>query len=190
MQLFCWFYVINLCFFRIQSQYPSFGPSTALAKRWLRSHLLDDFYISDTVINLINASLYLNSAPFSIPVVPQIGFIRFLKFLFESDWSVQMVIVNFNEELDSMCCIVFIQGKNLNMLLLGQTIGEIEMNFYQHRENYPNLFVLMPYDNCKSVYTKTSPTKEVLKRISVLAKHCYETFSSSLSTDSLTDIKV
>lgn len=65
------------------------------------------------------------------------------------------------------------------------------MNFYQHRENFPNLFILMPYDECKSVFTKYSPTKEVLKRISILAKHCYETFSSnSLSGESLIDIKV
>lgn len=91
-----------ICCFRIHSQYPSFGPSTALAKRWLRSHMLDDFYISDTVINLLNASLYLNSAPFSVSVLPQIGFLRFLKFLFETDFSNQMVIVNFNEEVDSM----------------------------------------------------------------------------------------
>lgn len=81
-------------------------------------------------------------------------------------------------------------NKKLQLLFVEETIAELEMNFYQHRENFPNLFILMPYDDCKSVYTKTSPTKEVLKRISVLAKHCYETFSSCLSADSLTDVKV
>lgn len=56
------------------------------------------------VINLLNASLYLNNAPFSTSVLPQIAFLRFLKFMFETDWTIRPVVVNFNNEFSGMCC--------------------------------------------------------------------------------------
>lgn len=59
------------CSFSMQSKYLSFEK---------RLHLLDDFYISNTVINLLNASLNRNSALFSIPVVRPIGFLRFFSY--------------------------------------------------------------------------------------------------------------
>lgn len=71
---------------------------------------MDGYFIPDTVINLLNASLFLSSAPFSVPVVPQIAFLRFVKFMFETDWSVQMVVVNFNDELASTL-VVLVLGK-------------------------------------------------------------------------------
>lgn len=73
---------------------------------------------------------------------------------------------------------------------VGRTLEELEMDFFQHRDNYPNLCIITPYDDSKSMYTKTSPTKEVLRRVSVLAKFCYETFCNSLTGDSLIDVKV
>lgn len=64
------------------------------------------------------------------------------------------------------------------------------MNFYQHREKFPNVFILMPYDDCKSVFTKNSPTKEVLRRVSVLAKSCYEGLCNHLNGAALNNVQV
>lgn len=180
-----------LVLFRIQSQHPSYGPSTALAKRWLRAHLLDDFYIPDMVINLLNASLYLNSAPFPIPVLPQIAFLRFLKFMFETDWSIQMVVANFNDELNSKRLLFcYKQKKTKSNYFAEETLDEIEVKFHQNRETFPNIFIVMPFDDCKSLYTKAAPTKQVLKRISILAKQCYEVFCNSVTGEFLLDVKV
>lgn len=80
-------------------QYPSYGPSTCLIKRWLRSQLIDDHHFPDIAIDLVNASLYLETAPFERSNLPQIAFIRFLKFIAEADFVNQAVIVNFNEQI-------------------------------------------------------------------------------------------
>lgn len=85
----------------LHSQHPSFGPSTALIKRWLRSHLIDDYYFPDDVLSLLNASLYLNQSALKISCTPQSGFLRFLKFISELQWNIQAVVVDFNEEVSS-----------------------------------------------------------------------------------------
>jgi U3 small nucleolar RNA-associated protein 22 len=85
----------------LQSQYPSFGPTTALVKRWLRSHLIDNYLFPDDVINLLSASLFINQSPFSTPNTPQVGFLRFLKFFAELQWHIQPVVVSFNDEITS-----------------------------------------------------------------------------------------
>jgi U3 small nucleolar RNA-associated protein 22 len=85
----------------LQSQYPSFGPTTALVKRWLRSHLIDNYLFPDDVINLLSAALFINQSPFSTPNTPQVGFLRFLKFFAELQWHIQPVVVSFNDEITS-----------------------------------------------------------------------------------------
>lgn len=85
----------------LQSQFPSYGPATALIKRWLRSQLIDNYHFPDDVINLLNASLYLNQSAFEDANTPQIGFLRFLKFFTELQWDIQAVVVNFNDEITS-----------------------------------------------------------------------------------------
>ncbi|KAJ8941316.1 hypothetical protein NQ318_017856 [Aromia moschata] len=79
----------------LQSLYPSFGPGCALIKRWLRSQLIDEYYFPDIVVDLLNASLYLDN-PFVQSNTPQMSFLRFLKFFSEFDWNLQTVIVNFS----------------------------------------------------------------------------------------------
>lgn len=85
----------------IQSQFPSYGPGTALIKRWLRSQLIDDYHFPDKVVNLLNASLYLNSTAFDSSNTPQISFCRFLKFISDVEFDMQTILLNFNDELTS-----------------------------------------------------------------------------------------
>uniref|UniRef100_A0A6P7G4V1 Nucleolar protein 6 n=1 Tax=Diabrotica virgifera virgifera TaxID=50390 RepID=A0A6P7G4V1_DIAVI len=133
----------------IQSAYPSYGPGTALIKRWLRANLLDEFHISDLVINLLAASLYLNENSPN-PVTPQKSFLRFLKFLSETDFTLYLVIVNFNEEISK------------------DDIATIESEVTNNRNSFPNLCIVTPYDHSSTI-TKNAPSKQILNRIKLLA---------------------
>lgn len=78
-------------------------------KLWLRSQLIDDTHIPDIVVDLIVASLYTSPQPYEVPALPQVGFFRFLQKMATSDWNVDPLVVNFNEELDGKlkkihCC--------------------------------------------------------------------------------------
>lgn len=80
-------------------QHPSYGPSTCLIKRWLRSQLIDDHHFPDVAIDLLNASLYLESGPYEMSNLPQNAFLRFLKFFAEFDFSSQIIVINFNDQI-------------------------------------------------------------------------------------------
>lgn len=83
----------------INTQYPSYGVSTCLAKRWIRAQLIDDFLLPDMVINLLNAYQYLHQSLYHAAVGSQEAFFRFLKFLIEMQWDQHPVVINFNNEL-------------------------------------------------------------------------------------------
>ncbi|GJQ76288.1 hypothetical protein Trydic_g2017 [Trypoxylus dichotomus] len=146
----------------IHQIYPSFGPSCALIKRWLRSQLIDNYHISDTVINLWNASLYLNDPPYKIAQLPQVAFLRFLQYLIHFDWKLNPVIVNFNEDISNI------------------ELSEIEAQFQQNRNGYPNLYIIIPYDQRKSIFTKFHPSKHILKRIRLLANETYRFLTDAI----------
>ncbi|KAJ8917111.1 hypothetical protein NQ315_012601 [Exocentrus adspersus] len=135
----------------LQSMYPSWGPGTALVKRWLRSQLIDNFYFPDIVINLVSASLYLNNT-FPSANTPQIAFLRFLKFFAEFDWNLQPVLVNFNDELSK------------------EDITELETKLQENRTRFPLLYILTPFDEGCSVFTRDVPNKEILSRVKELAR--------------------
>lgn len=80
-------------------QYPSFGPTTCIIKRWLRSQLLDNYHFWDVTISLLNAHLYLKDYPQKPPCSPQVAFLRFLKFFAETDFHFNLILVNFNDEI-------------------------------------------------------------------------------------------
>lgn len=135
----------------VQSMYPSYGPGTALIKRWLRSQLIDDFYFPDVAVNLLNASLYI-SDDFPPSNTPQMSFLRFLKFFSEFDWNLQIVLVNFNDDLTK------------------EELTELETKVQENRSKFPPLYIVMPFDQGLSVFTQQTPSKEILCRVKALAK--------------------
>ncbi|XP_045465928.1 nucleolar protein 6-like isoform X2 [Harmonia axyridis] len=135
----------------INTQYPSYGVSTCLAKRWIRAQLIDDFLLPDMVINLLNAYQYLHQSLYHAAVGSQEAFFRFLKFLIEMQWDQQPVVINFNNELSD------------------EDIMKVEIKLQVDRKKFSALFILTPYDDGNSVFTKTAPCKEVLIRLKVLA---------------------
>ncbi|KAI4467621.1 nucleolar rna-associated protein [Holotrichia oblita] len=140
----------------LHHSYPSFGPTCALIKRWLRSQMIDDYHISNTVINLWNASVFLNDPPYETAQLPQVAFLRFLKYLIDFDWKLNPVIVNFNDDISK------------------SELSDIEARFQQNRNSYPDLYVVTPYDQSKSSFTKQHPSKHILKRIRLLASETYK----------------
>ncbi|CAG9857139.1 unnamed protein product [Phyllotreta striolata] len=153
----------------IQSMYPSYGPGTCLIKRWLRSHLIDEYHVSDITIDLLNASLYLDENTASN--TPQMSFLRFLKFASELDWNLQIVLVNFNGDLTA------------------EEIAKVESEVQNNRNSYPNLFVLTPYDRYSSAFTRRRPSKEILSRIKRLAAESLDYFEKMLAGNSSIGIK-
>ncbi|KAF5299559.1 hypothetical protein FQR65_LT09364 [Abscondita terminalis] len=154
----------------LQSQCPSFGPSSTIIKKWLRAQLIDEHHLPDIVIDLLNATLFINSSPYNCANLPQVAFLRFLKFVASGDWKLHQVVVNFNMELSK------------------DDIDKFETSFQQMRHNYPALCIITPYDDGKSSFTKNC-TLEVLQRLSVLAKSTYSVVEKGIAAQDLSVVK-
>lgn len=86
--------------------------------------------------------------------------------------------------------LLFCINRFIVIFYLGEALDEIENEFHQKRDSYPVLFIVMPFDDAKSLYTKTSPTKEILRRIAVLGKQCFEVFCNSVTGGTLSSVLV
>jgi U3 small nucleolar RNA-associated protein 22 len=88
-------HVINSeLFYRLHMTYPSLGPASCLAKRWVSSHLLlDDSLMPEMCVELLMASIYLTPEPFQTPIQPQTAFLRFLQLLVKAPWKFSTVAI-------------------------------------------------------------------------------------------------
>ncbi|KAB0805541.1 hypothetical protein PPYR_02511 [Photinus pyralis] len=134
----------------VHSQYPCFGPTSCLIKQWVRAQMIDEDHIPDIVIDLLNAYLFINSAPYNNASLPQVGFLRFLKFVAHCNWQLQLIIVNFNGELTK------------------ESVDEHQSKFQQERDKFPPLAILTSYDYDKFVSSRNC-TVEILNRLATLA---------------------
>lgn len=121
-----------------------------MAKRWLYSQLIDPFLWPDECTELLVAALYLKQNP---TLQPQAGFLRFLHYLANTDWSKELVLLNFNEEIPD------------------EKVEELEKQFIDRRDNFPPLAIVTSCDADKfGLLAKAAPTQEVLNRVVMLAK--------------------
>lgn len=67
--------------------------------------------------------------------------------------------------------------------LLADKIAEVNNDMDKNRENYPDLFILTPYDDSKSIFTKKAPCKQVLNRLKILAKEFLRNFEENVIVD-------
>uniref|UniRef100_A0A182QE84 Nucleolar protein 6 n=1 Tax=Anopheles farauti TaxID=69004 RepID=A0A182QE84_9DIPT len=148
----------------MHQQYFSFGSVAAIAKRWLYSQLIDPYLWPDECTELLLAALYLNQ-PLQPPVQPQTGFLRWLQYIASTDWSREMIVVNFNDELS------------------GETIDELEKKFYDRRETFPPLTIITPCDGGRyGLFGRRAPTVEILNRVTLLAQAAIGLLESKFST--------
>lgn len=97
----------------VYQQYSSFGPTVMIAKRWIYSQLLDSELWSDECTELMIASQFLKMGAVPPSHQPHTGFLRFLDLLAYTDWNVEMILVNFNNEMGGRFYIKIKKKKNI-----------------------------------------------------------------------------
>ncbi|XP_055904570.1 nucleolar protein 6 [Eupeodes corollae] len=134
--------------------HPSFGPTVMIAKRWLYSQLIDSGLWPDECTELLIASQYMKMGAQANTCQPQTGFFRFLHLLANTDWQTEMVVLQFNEELDD------------------DSVSELENKFINERDSFPPLLIVTSYDEKRyGIWSKEAPILPVLARVKLLAKH-------------------
>lgn len=151
----------------LHQEYPSYGPATCLAKRWLCSQMLDESHLPAMAVELIVASLYSSPEPHQPPQQPQCAFFRFLHRLAYTDWHTEPLIVNLNNELDS------------------ETLLSVDKHFHKARDSLPPLFIVTPGDTTHSIWTKEAPSLAILVHVTSLAVEALKVIEEQLSTFSL-----
>lgn len=84
---------------RLSQEFPGYGPTVCLVKRWLRAQMLDDELFPDIPLELIVASEFISPEPFTVVLQPQAAFLRVLSVLANRNWCLEPVIINFNRDL-------------------------------------------------------------------------------------------
>lgn len=134
--------------------HPTFGPTVMIAKRWLYSQLIDDGLWPDECTELLIASQFLKTGAQPNTCQPQTGFFRFLNLLANTDWQTEMVVLEFNEELED------------------QSVSELETKFIYERDSFPPLLIVTSYDEKRyGIWSKETPILPVLARVKLLARH-------------------
>ncbi|XP_055850097.1 nucleolar protein 6 [Episyrphus balteatus] len=147
--------------------HPSFGPTVMIAKRWLYSQLIDDGLWPDECTELLIASQYLKMGAQANTCQPQTGFYRFLSLLANTDWQTEMVVLQFNEELDD------------------ESVSELENKFINERDSFPPLMIVTSYDEKRyGIWSKEAPIIPVLARVKLLAKHALNLIEPIILTPS------
>lgn len=148
----------------LHHQFPSFGPTVAIAKRWLYSQMIDSFLWPDECTELIVAEMLLKNVPMSPPSQPQTGFIRFLLQLANLNAEHDMIVVNFNEEIAS------------------EQIEELESNFQKNRKKFPPLFIVTSCDfQNHGLWTSRAPSMNILQRVKMLAKYSIDIIAQNFT---------
>uniref|UniRef100_T1HQ96 Nucleolar protein 6 n=1 Tax=Rhodnius prolixus TaxID=13249 RepID=T1HQ96_RHOPR len=148
----------------LSQTHSSYGYATCLAKRWINSHLLDDFHFPTLVVELLMARLYVHPQPHEIAVQPLIAFLRFLNYIATTNWHIEPVIVNFNN------------------LLSREQVTDIEKSFQANRSTLPPIVLATPYDLVGTLWTKDAPTLPTLIRLSKLAANSLKMLEIFLTT--------
>ena len=166
-----------------------------MAKRWIRSQLIDEFYFPDVCVDLLLCYLCLNPAPYAPCQQPQTLFLRFLKFVSAPDLFVDPIIVNFNGEITSMYT-ERTTGFHSNQitrdfLVTDEEIVDIEGRFSEDRDSFPALLIITPFDKSGKTWTTQQPSPMILRRLSKVASASLHIVESSLpEVDSHSTLKV
>ncbi|KAJ7384542.1 Nucleolar protein 6 [Desmophyllum pertusum] len=156
----------------IQQQFSGFSGTVRLAKRWTSAQLLSD-HVTEECIELLVASLFLSPAPFTPPRSHLVGFLRFLRLLSSTDWQTTPIILNLNNDISA------------------EDYQEITYKFSHNRAQLPAIFISTPKDKFTSLWTKDKPSKQIVNRLSLLARESHAILVRQIETCALqpTDFK-
>ncbi|XP_067056195.1 nucleolar protein 6-like [Acropora muricata] len=155
----------------IKQKFIGFSGTVRLSKRWISAQLLSD-HVTEECVELLVTYLFLSPAPFTPPRSPLVGFLRFLNLLSSTDWQKTPIIVNFNDDITA------------------EDYQEITSTFTKNRAELPALFIATPKDKF-SLWTKEKPSKQILSRLSLLARESQSILQRQVETCALqpTDFK-
>lgn len=148
----------------LSAQYPSYGPTCCLAKRWLRSQLIDNFHFPEMCIELLVASYFLQPEPFKVTCQPTIGLLHFLRKLATTDWFREFIVINFNNDIPK---------DHISSL-------ECSIASQQKMSSRPAMLLVTPYDLDGTAWTKESPSFTILARLMHLSRKALDIAEESL----------
>ncbi|XP_017858430.1 PREDICTED: nucleolar protein 6 [Drosophila arizonae] len=154
----------------LHQSHSTFGPTVLIAKRWLATQMIDDGLWPSIATELLVAHLFQQRQTPHTTVAPQTGFIRFLQLLAHSDWASELFLLNFNNSWTE------------------QQITDLEHSYRSERDSYPALCLATAYDQQHAGRLWTTddcPSKPVLGRVTLLARHALQLIESSLLSPSL-----
>uniref|UniRef100_A0A1A9W458 Nucleolar protein 6 n=1 Tax=Glossina brevipalpis TaxID=37001 RepID=A0A1A9W458_9MUSC len=173
----------------LYQKHNSFGPAVMISKRWLYSQLIDDGLWPDECTELLIASQYQKMVNSLITNAPQMGFIRFLQLLATIDWKTEMILVNFNDNIEgkiTVTNIFYICNKSIPLSFdLASKISDLEQRFNTERDNFPPLCIVTGYDqpHYGNIWSSAEkPNHFVLARVKLLAKQSLDNLEMSLTS--------
>lgn len=142
---------------KLCQRYPSMSPTIRLVKKWFHSHLLSS-HVSDELVELFVARVYLNPYPWSSPCSASTALFRTIDFLARWDWRCDPLIIDLGDNSMTkadiqQCADVFREVRNKDPTM-----------------NNCAMFVATNYDLTDSLWTQSMPTKVIAGRITALAK--------------------
>lgn len=135
----------------LHQQQPAFGPAVCLAKRWMSAHMIRWTHFPEEAVELLMSHIFTSPEPYFPPAQPQTAFLRFLHLLSSTNWHLDPLIVNFNNEMSR------------------DTVIEIERRFMSERGQLPALFIATPSERESSLWTREAPSLTILARVALLA---------------------
>ncbi|XP_063383076.1 nucleolar protein 6 [Cydia fagiglandana] len=154
----------------LHQRHPSFGVSSCLLQRFISAHLLAPHF-PPLVSSLLTARVYTSPSPHAVPVAPQVGFMRSLRLLCETNWGSEMVVLDFNGDMKR------------------EELLEIETKFSQRDATAPYMYIVTSYDgDLPSVWTMQAPTKHTVLRAQALARNTLAFMENKLMKDMLDNV--
>ncbi|XP_059062073.1 nucleolar protein 6 [Achroia grisella] len=149
----------------LHQKQPSFGPAACLLRRWFCSQLLGSA-MPEVTAELVVAAASMRPSPLPPTISPVALFARALTLLVETDWSQEVVTLDFNDDFTA------------------EEISTLERQFSSREDKTPRMYIVTPYDGeLPSAWSRHSPTPQVLVRVQTLAKSALQYLSSSLLED-------
>ncbi|KAF9424543.1 hypothetical protein HW555_000354 [Spodoptera exigua] len=149
----------------LHQKHPSFGATVCLFKRWLSCHLLSPPQFPWRVAELVVAAVYLHAAPALPPTTPTLGLLRVLHLLVEFDWTRDLLVLDFNEDMSRE-----------EIMEIEKKLNDVEV------ESRPAVRIVTSYDGEQpGAWSRAGPDARVLARAKALARSALDYMDKKLS---------
>ncbi|KAI9594345.1 Nrap protein [Syncephalis fuscata] len=154
----------------LNQRYPAFSDTMRLTKRWFAAHMLLGVQVAEQTVELLCASVFADSAPWSIPGTGQTGFARVLRLLHTWSWKREPLIVD-------------ISNGDIDVSMTAEQREQIQTLFQEkssHKEQSTGIVIATSKDLKGSWWQANDIDSVVVGRIRQLAKASYGCLSRAL----------